>query len=835
MIREAVERLLSAREAAIRDLASGVAGGVRTAAALADAADACVAPVLAAAGGRELGWSIWAVGSTGRRELSIGSDLDYVLAWRGREPAARVAAASELARALWDAHVPASIAAWDVADVASLAEKDDTILATLLDRRRVAGDPSFGPDPDPRPAAGVRARVARFATFLAAQDRERRLDPGLDLFAAEPDLKAGMGGLRDLASISWLARAARWPGAAPRSQAAARRLAAAVRFAETRSSAAASAREVILGARHLVGLVIGPRRDRLTREALARIEEAGKASAALPRRLEVARIEVAVQRAALLGPLLEPRSRPEPALGAGSTRSGTLAHPPDPAALAADATALLSFVAAAARRGLHPGPEVAAAARECRHSVRPSPSAGQALLDLLGSPGTPTAVGWLVESGILADLLPAFRRLVGLVPGDEVHAFTVGRHSTLVASALADLLDGFAVPRGCAPAVASGAAMRTVLLLSALLHDLGKSKGPPHEETGAAEAAEAARRLGLAQEDAARVGDLCRLHMLLPRASVTRDCDDPSVIRSLAAEVGSVDRADALLLLAIADQRSLGSGASIAFRETLLVRAWRNVRDAIAGGVGPGTAERDVAVRRAGIADAAEAAGLPPAVVDIARDLPPRYLASFDDAEAADHLALVAESLVRSPAVRFRPAGDDGTYEAAYAGRDDLGLLARISGALFLMGLSILEARIFSLPGGAVLDLFRVSDPGRRTLPTGEARSAAAARLAADAADPDVGVRARKRLAARRALVADVDNTASDRYTAIRVGGPDAPGLLWRVADALYRQGLDVGGAIVTTVAGEARDTFFVEWGAGGGKLSDPEAIRRVLRAISGA
>ena len=809
MILEAVEGLVAARENAKGLVRSGAASGVRIAALLSDAADACL---VSAIGVRQaMGWAIFAVGSTGRRDLSFSSDLDYVLAYHRHEPTRIVEATAELVRALWDKRIRASVAVYDLDHLPELLGKDDKVFASILDQRFVAGDP----DVVLMPRIGVRDRVVSFALFLADQDRERHLQPNLDLFAAEPDIKSCMGGLRDLASVGWLSKIASWPKARPRSRAALQRFADALRFVGRRTSSLQAAREALLLARHLLATVKGNPRERLTRDAIASLQADGLAGPHMQRRLELARMEVALQRALLLAPLVETRHQPVRFLGEEAVRCGQVAHPKDCAAIASDPARLLRFVRAAAARGLVPGWEVAAAAVE----AAPRPGASEAFTELLCAKGAGRSLTWLLETGLLWRFLPPLRRLLGVVPGDEVHAFTVGRHSTLVAEFISEALDGHGhLPAGAEAAMYSCRRQRDVLLLAALMHDLGKSRPGAHDQAGASLAEHAALYLGFGPEKARQVRDLCRLHMRLPMASVTLDCDDPAVARSLAQELH--DLLDPLLLLALADQRSLGARRSVTFRETLLLRAWKNAREALLGQA------LGQEARRAAIA---KAVGSTP-VAEIALGLPDRYLLAFEDREILDHMALVAESLNHEPAIRFRPT--DGGFEAAYAGRDELGLLARISGAMFLMGLSIQEARVFGLPGRSVLDIFRVTDPGLRVLGTEEARQAAAIRLAQDIRDPSISTRVRLRVKAFPPVVADADNTASERFTTVRVCGPDAPGLLWRIADTFYRHGLGVAGAVVTTVGGEARDTFFVEWGAGGGKVTDPESIRRLVQAL---
>ena len=841
-----VARLMARRADALARFVVGEATGVATSWELTRAVDSCLGEAIGPCPepSTPCRWVLLAVGSYGRRELSFSSDVDCVLLHEGAEPRARVAALTALVQAMWNGGLRAAIAVYDLRRARELAHRDLRVFSALLDARRVEGNDSLS-----CVLGRVRfpaGRVRRFARFLAGEDDNRHLAANLDLFAAEPDLKLCVGGLRDLASIGWLRKIAPAALATLRSSRGRSRLREALGLSASSQDDLDAARETLLTARHRIGGQLSLRRDRVSREACARLEALEDGGAAnvgrALRALGVARIRVSGVRRVLLDALSTDVPRPGAGLGPDLRVAGDRLYPADPAGVAANPDRLLAMVALAAGRGLSLAPATALHARlaRVRPPARPTPARWR---EALASPGVSSLLEGLLEAGLLHDLLPGFHRTLGLVPGDEVHAYTVDRHSVLVAGALCAILDGdSAVPPGCDAALATPRADRVVMILAALLHDLGKAHGTPHDAAGADAARAAAAKLGLSDEDCDRVRLLCLRHMVLPVASLTRDCDDPTVIRSLSVDAGPVPSLDRLLVLALADQRSLGGTVPTAFHESLLVRAWRNTRAALVEGEGRIDASERLDARRGALRSRADGARLAPSTLGLIADLPARFLGAFDDDDVLRYLEVLERARIQSPCVAIRPIAGSLEYEVVYVGHDELGLLSRLAGALYLMSLPIQEARIFSLPDHAVLDVFRVTDPGDRWLSTRMDRCRAETRLAEAVRDLDVSARVRQRMGplVRRtangpgpAIVADVDNAASEHLTTFRVSGPDAPGLLHLVADALYRHGIDVVGALVTTVGGEARDTFFAQWGALGGKVTDAETIRRVLRTLS--
>jgi [protein-PII] uridylyltransferase len=82
-------------------------------------------------------------------------------------------------------------------------------------------------------------------------------------------------------------------------------------------------------------------------------------------------------------------------------------------------------------------------------------------------------------------------------------------------------------------------------------------------------------------------------------------------------------------------------------------------------------------------------------------------------------------------------------------------------------------------------------------------------------------------------LVEDASRTA----TVVEVRAHDAPGLLWRIGQALGECGLDVRAARVETLGAEAVDVFYVVDGAGQPVTGAPARGRiaaQVLAALTG-
>src|SRR4051794_34171693 len=488
-----------------------------------------------AAGGA--GVALTAVGSLARGDAGPASDLDLVLLHDGH--ALSVAEVAELAERIWypvwDAGVRLDHSVRTPNQCRDVGGHDLAAGVGLLDLRVVAGDGEL--------VAATRSRLLddwrgaarrRLPELLRAMD-ERAERFGEARFLLEPDLKESRGGLRDVTllralSASWLADRPHAP--------------------------VDEAQQVLLDVRDALQVVTGRATDTLVlaeQDTVAGLVGADDADDLLTRVSAAARtisyaVETTTRRARQAVPSRRlrrgprtPRLRPlghglvehdgELVLGAGVRP----AHDPVLAVRAA---------ATAAQHGLPLSPvTVTHLAEDSAPLPSPwPPAAREAFLDLLGA-GPALVPTWeaLDLAGITSRWVPAWEGVRSRPQRNAVHRHTVDRH--LVETV-----------------VGAGRFLRDVerpdlLLVAALLHDLGKLPGSAdHSATGAPLARRAAEHLGYEPRDVEVVERLVREHLTLVDLATRRDPDDPRTVEGLVAAVdGRTDVLDLLRALTEAD------------------------------------------------------------------------------------------------------------------------------------------------------------------------------------------------------------------------------------------------------------------------------------------
>ncbi|MGW0536145.1 [protein-PII] uridylyltransferase [Streptomyces sp. NPDC003032] len=762
------------------------------------------------------GVALVAVGGYGRGELSPRSDLDLLLLHDGNTDAAQVAAlADRLWYPVWDLGLALDHSVRTPSQARKTAGEDLKVHLGLLDARHVAGDLGL--------TAGLRTAVLADWRNLAPKRlpelrelcEERAARQGELSHLLEPDLKEARGGLRDATALR--AVAASWLADAPR-------------------EGLADARRRLLDVRDALHLATGRATDRLALQEQDQVAAALgllDADTLLREVYESARVVSYASDVTWreVGRVLRARSvRPRLRAMLGGGRGAVAERSPlaegvveqDGEVVLAraarperDPVLPLRAAAAAAQAGL---PLSLHAVRRLAASVRPLPTpwpaeAREQLVTLLGA-GRPTVEVWeaLEAEGLITRLLPDWERVRCRPQRNAVHTWTVDRHLVETAVRAAELTRRVGRP--------------DLLLLAALLHDIGKGWPGDHSVAGEIIARDVAARVGFDAGDVAVVACLVRHHLLLVETATRRDLDDPATVRGVAEAVGSVGTLELLHALTEADALATGPAAWSAWRGALVTDLVKRVA-AVLSGDAPGEASSE------GAAPTAEQERL--------------AVEAFRTGGPVLALRARAEESPVEPGLALEPAPEPLGVELLIAVPEQAGVLSAVAGVLAVHRLTVrtAELREIALPSGIegaagsvlLLDWRVASEYG--SLPQ-------AARLRADlvrALDGslDIAGRLRERDAAyprRRGTVAPpprvtVAPSGSRLATVIEVRAQDAPGLLHRIGRALEAAGVVVRSAHASTLGANAVDAFYVT-GLDGGPLSGEGAVE-VARGVEAA
>ena len=726
-------------------------------------------------------FALLAVGGYGRREMSLGSDIDVVLV---HEPSAlRVEdVASSLWYPIWDSRIALDHSVRTIAQARTLAQEDFKVVLGLIDARVVAGSTELGESlrtgilGDWRASAGDRL-VELHATAMARRSRVGDLAQLL-----EPDIKEAYGGLRD--AVLLRALAASWTVEVPRTQ---------------WPSAVSTLLDVrdTLHARGLGDRLAMQEQDDIAAEMTELLGNEATADDLL-RTVYLAARDIAYAsdvawyralRATRKPPSLAPR-----VLRRLTRRSASPSKGPERVPLAEgvvlvegevalargaspenDRGLLLRAAAAAAQASVMLAPSTVERVSQCLPIPEPwNNDVRQSWVSLLGAGRAAVPVlEALDQEGIVSGLIPEWEAVRSLPQRNPIHEFTVDRH--LVETAVH------------AGQRARDVARPDLLLVGAFLHDIGKGYPGDHSVVGADMTRDIAERMGFNPADVATLELLVRHHLLLPDIATRRDLDDPATVATVVDLVPDVESLELLHALTWADAEATGPSVRSSWRRRLITDLVTESRAQMQGHA-RSTVQESSAVVNA-LAERGE------------------------------------------PSLRLEPV-EDG-FSIVVSAPDRFGLLALVAGVLSLHRLQVRGARIRTESDRAaqewlVKPLF--GDPP-------DVRAMASDFRAALAGDLDVEDRLRRRSespasvptgAAPKVIVEDSAAT----HTVIEVRAHDETALLHRITSALVAADCRVTGAKIDTLGSEVVDAFFVTDRLGA-PLSDDHAhaVRTTVQA----
>lgn len=785
--------------------------------------------------------------------------------------------------ACWDAGLEIGSSVRTVAQCLAQARQDITVQTALLEARLVDGDAALLECLRSRCASMLHPR--EFFTAKMQELRQRHARFAHTPYALEPDCKESPGGLRDLHTILWVARAA---GLGDSWQA----LAASGMATPLEARQLEHNEATLTHIRARLHTLAGRREDRLLFDLQARLATSLGLKDHIPpgQRMPVLASEVLMRRyywaakavTQLLHILrlnLEERLFPDPTplrrIDSRFLDKGGLLEVADDTLYHRDRHAMLETFLVWQRtpgmRGL--------SARTLRalfnaralmdRQFRHDPANRVTFLRILQQPsGVTRALRLMNATSVLGRYLWSFRRIVGKMQHDLLHVYTVDQHTLMVVRNMRR----FFIPEHAheyplCSQLASGWDKPWLLYLAALFHDIGKGRGGDHSTIGAIEVRRFARQHGMQMHDAELVEFLVREHLRMSLVAQKQDTSDPAVLRAFADCVGTQRRLTALYLLTVADIRGTSPRVWNAWKAKLLQDLFHATHRLLAdpraatqdrSTIIPDPAAQVQARQQQALAllcgaPLASAPGLQDPVRqahtawrDLWDRLEPGYFMRHEPADIAWHArALQAHLHTTRPIVCARPSLEGEGMQVLLYTPDQSDLFARICGYFDRTGLGVLEARIHLTRTGHALDSFQLTPAQPLTHDSMPAAGDTAfalldARLIENGLAQAITATGPLRPPLRRRpsrrvrsfpVMPSISLLPDDKacYWLLHITASDRPGLLYAIARVLSEHGLSVQLAKISTLGERAEDTFLIQ----GPALSHPTKRQEIEKRLA--
>ena len=776
-----------------------------------------------------------AVGGYGRGELCPHSDWDLWFLLREEPEPSTGGDIERFVYALWDMNIKLGHAVRTVAQTLAFVQEDWHTATAALEARLVCGGGEAFADMQERLGGFFTRRRKAFVEAKLKEMHERHVRAGDTAFLMEPDIKESKGGLRDVQTVFWLAKA--WHGCDSIAELVRRGA-----ISETEKTHLVQAQDFLWRCRVGLHLFAGRTNDRLgfeqqmeLAERMGYRHEQGRAAVEVFMK-DYFRHAGRIQRVSgLLYMHFQEELHPQwlarrKDIGDGFMLEGKRVGVRDAHVFGEDKLRLLRIfhVAQQGRRRLS-----SQALRQVREHVlliddafRADARARRLFMAILRERrNVATALKEMNDTGVLGRFIPEFRHAVGLGQFNNYHAYTVDEHTIRAVGEARNMLHHLHEQRlQLADDVFSRLDRPELLYLALICHDIAKGMRGDHSELGAEIAGRICARLDLSRDARDLVVWLVRHHLLMAVTSQRCDLADEEVIRRFAGQVGDMERLNYLLCLSVADIAAVGPGVWNEWKGTLLSELYRATKRHLMGeDDATETIRKRVAVRIGSTLDKfaqEQRAGME----DALRALPWRAIMGFPPRQ----LAHIGRLLLDAPQGGVDALVDEARGESLMLvlARDRKGLLADLTAALSSGFVNIVAAQAFMLDDGRVLDVFHLQDADGNALSVASDLDRLKERLMKVLEGQSVAPvrQSRTHILLHRVKVSVRPlPLASSRQTAIEVSAADRPGLLAAMAGVIDDAGFSVRGANISTFGERVVDVFFLT--RQDGEMLDDEEI----------
>ncbi len=420
------------------------------------------------------------------------------------------------------------------------------------------------------------------------------------------------------------------------------------------------------------------------------------------------------------------------------------------------------------------------------------------------------------ELGVLDRYIPEFGNICCLSKDEFYHKYTVDEHSLQALKALDELYE-YDVPKTFLMRLKNvwinlKPHDRFVLRLACLLHDIGKIRKEKHEITGANMVASIADRIGLGKDLKNKLFFLVRNHLLISSILSTRNIDDPKTLDDFLGIVDSKDKLMLLSLLTYADLKAVNDNVWTSWKEDIMESLYlksmfnfenKNYDEYIK--INANDSKRKIkAILGKGYYDLIDE--FPDTIFnDIRFDLMAQYIRNIKD--------------TGRNAFVYKERGLDTAKVIVYY-KNKFGFFNKISGILACLDASIITAKSYDLLGGRIIDVFTIKVDKNSNLDDYKIENFISM-VESGEFNLEKCMESKKRKFLNRIEKAKLemslqsvdvifDNNQSELYTVIRVYAPDRIGLVYYITKILVEFQLQVGMFILDTKGSIAVDTFYV-------------------------
>lgn len=789
--------------------------------------------------------SLIAVGGYGRGELHPLSDIDILIISPETLEQKTADLVGQFITTLWDLHLSVGHAVRTLHECSTIGKEDLTVATSLQEARFITGCEDLFLQLKGIVHSDLFWPSETFYQAKLDEQRQRHARYNDTAYNLEPDIKSTPGGLRDIHTLSWIAR--RHFGATSLLEMSRYGFLTDAEYREL-----VECQEFLWRVRFALHIELRRYDNRLTfqhqpsishylgfeGEGNKGVEMMMKAFYRTVRRVaELNKMLLKIFDQAILNNDIQADIE---SLNDDFQRRGHLIEAKMPALFQSRPETILDMFLHIANdstiEGVAPSTmrQLRTARRRLNKFLHTIPKARQTFLELCRHPNALHKSFRLMHRlGVLSAYLPQWSQIVGQMQFDLFHVYTVDEHSVR----LLNHINMFNDPNNrdkhpiCCelfPRIQK----KELLIIAAIFHDIGKGRKGDHSIIGEGEAYEFCIEHGLSKPEANLVGWLVRYHLLMSVTAQRRDIHDPEVITEFARQVRDEERLEYLVCLTVADICATNPALWNSWKRTLLAELFYSTQRALRRGL-----ENPVDIRERIRHNQQMAIAILRKEdinsYDVER-LWQRFKADYFFRHTHQQIAWHSRHIVNhqdntAPLVLVSKNATRGGTEVFVYSKDQQALFARVVAELNRRNLNVHDAQVMTSKDGFILDTFMVLDNKGKALEANRQQTIVKNITKALADSKPLKIKARrapKNLQHFKVKTrAEFLPTKHQKHSLLEFIALDTPGLLAKIGATFSELGIHLHAAKITTIGERAEDLFIIT-GEEKGKLSELEETR---------
>ncbi|MBT8438055.1 MAG: [protein-PII] uridylyltransferase [Gammaproteobacteria bacterium] len=773
-----------------------------------------------------------AVGGFGRSELAPGSDIDLMILLDRKASKAQQQQLSTFLTFLWDIGLEVGHSVRTIRDCVRVGKADVTVMTNMLESRLIYGNEKLYQKYQLAISPKKMWSSRKFFEAKLEEQHDRHLRFNDTAYNLEPNIKEGPGGLRDIQIIGWVAK----------------RHFGAQSFAELVEHGFLTQAEFELldaGQQHLwrvrfaLHRLAGRREDRLLFDYQKKIAEefgfkAGEHNLAIEQFMqqyyrtimELERLSEMLLQIFREEILLTASQRKVKPINERFNLRNNYIEVANPDVFKQHPEALMELFLLISLNEQCEG-VTASTIRLVREHLylvdddyRSDETVNHLFMQLMSAPNGMTHQMRRMNSyGFLAAYIPAFAKITGRMQYDLFHAYTVDQHSIFVIRNLRRFaLDKHEDEFPFCNLVYSKLEDPRLLYLAALFHDIAKGRGGDHSVLGADEATRFCVQHKLNSKETRIVSQLVRDHLLMSVTAQRKDISDPDVVRDFATRVGSMNMLNYLYLLTVADIRSTNPKLWNNWKDALLKQLYHATKNVIRRGI-DNAPDIDEIIRENRDAAFEEMSDLPFSAAQInsvCDRVPGNYFLRHHPLEIKWHVNAILSHQDQPRLVSIRQSTQTHNTKVFVYGDEAAHAFSQVTGTLGALGLSILNAEIFTTLDNKIMDTFIIQNRNNEAVTDAEIIRQIERKLLR-ALESDSIYQGKYNMRKPRQLKAfdhptlvQFEQDYLNNRTVMEISAIDMPGMLSVIANVIAEMDIDIIHAKISTLGEKIDDIFYL-------------------------